>query len=295
MKMQFGNRQWRTFGRALTGLLLVIAFLAVSVLPAQLPLNPGSGDTTGGTVETRPTPREPQYVPPLLSSREQEALSSAGSLQPALLLTGDAQSLEQFQEENAARRGNRYTERELQRLEEEGADDAFLQRALIEQYGAATFPRNFGEHPYHETPSRRFATIFILSLPFTIAASLGVIGLAKLTGGNTEFNSAELLGGGLVALGLSGGVAYYDYNNVYGDRLEEVGSRRNHPAGIKGDFEARYMRELPPMQHLARTMSGLLMRELHHAERSTPCGDATVCRSGNDSALRWQAAYSMAF
>lgn len=198
--------------------------------------------------EKFPTPRDPSYVAPLLPETDLDAAGGGGDASLLLGFTGGGDLVSIFAQrqqaqQEAARRANRYGERNDQYLDETGQDQAFLEQGLLRQFSArASFPRGFGRDHYTETPGRRAGIVFLLALPIT-SAFLG--GLYELLGPGIQVNGPAdypgllgILAGGSV---FAGWIAYYDYTQTSADREHAVGHRarevyrlRNHPFGRRG-------------------------------------------------------------
>ncbi|MEQ9362688.1 MAG: hypothetical protein RIF32_00510, partial [Leptospirales bacterium] len=229
-------------------LTLVISAGWTELRAQSLNLQPGTD--SGSQLEKFPTPRDPSYVPPLLP---QSALDSANQSEAggsALIFSagggGDLVTL--FTERRAAqleaaRRADRYGERNAQYLDETGQDRALLEQNLRRQFGSSRgLPRDFGDSRYSETPARRFSIVFFLSLPITA----GVVGgLYQAFGPGVSINGPADYPALLGILGVGGVfsalIGYYDYTQMRALRAHTVGHRaresyelRNHPFGRRG-------------------------------------------------------------
>ncbi|MCR9141407.1 MAG: hypothetical protein NXI24_04085 [bacterium] len=237
-------------GRALLFACAVFAGLLApaSAVLAQA-LNLQAGGDTGNQIEKFPTPRDPSYVPPLLS---QSTLDSANETElggSALVFSGGGGDLVSLFAERraaqleAARRADRYGERNAQYLDQTGQDRALLEQNLQRQFGSARgLPRDFGKSHYTETPARRFSVVFFLSLPITAGVVGGLyqaFGPGVVIDGPADYPALlGILGAGSVFSALIG---YYDYKQTYEARAHAVGHRareayelRNHPFGPRG-------------------------------------------------------------
>ena len=132
---------------------------------------------------------------------------------------------------------SRYLERRWQHLHEEGEDLIFLERALLDQFGREGFSHELGQHPYHESPARRFQIIFLLSLPFTgIYSYLFLTILRSLAKSeDSAFTDTERGAFFALALGSSGGIAYYDSRRVqeYKASVNENGIEKQKQKGYE--------------------------------------------------------------
>jgi hypothetical protein len=220
--------------------------LSSSGLSAQtILLQPGAGSQN----EKRPTPRDPAYVAPLLPQGVSDSLGDAddSSLFLAASGSGDGDLLSLFaarrrKQAEAARRADRYGERNAQYLDESGQDRAFVEQSLLRQFGMRGLPRDFGEIERPETPARRFSVVFFLSLPFTALLASGLyqaFGPGLHVNGPADYPAlAGVLGAGAL---LSSLVAYYDYSQMQALRAHTAAhvartahELSNHPFGPRG-------------------------------------------------------------
>lgn len=236
----------RSTGIAISAALL----LAGASLHAQtLTLQPGSGTQT----EKFPTPRDPSYVPPLVPQSTLDSLNESDAGGSALIFgSGGGDLVSIFAERRraqaeAARRADRYGERNAQLLDETGQDRVFIEQSVMRQFGTSRgLPRDFGKAHYTETPGRRFSVVFFLSLPITSAF---VGGLYQLFGPGISVNGPADYPAlfGVVGVGslFSALIGYYDYSQTQalrehtaGHQAREVYQLRNNPfgpRGVKGD------------------------------------------------------------
>lgn len=230
-----------------------------STLSAQsLNLQPGAGIQT----EKFPTPRDPSYVPPLLPQSTLDEANAGDAGGSALIFSagggGDLVAL--FAERRkaqveAARRADRYGERNAQYLDETGQDRVLVEQNLLRQFGTSRgFPRDFGEAHYSESPGRRFSIVFFLALPIT---SLLAGGLYQLAGPGITVNGPAdypaLLGVIGAGSALAALIGYYDYSQMQELRSHTVGHRareaydlRNHPFGRRGVKDADTAENVDP-------------------------------------------------
>lgn len=245
-------------GAAICAIIALIGF--APALHAQINLQPGAG----AQQEKFPTPRDPSYVAPLLPQSTIDETQQGELGGSALIFSagggGDLVSL--FAERRAAqleaaRRADRYGERNAQYLDETGQDRVLLEQNLLRQFGSSRgLPRDFGDGHYSETPARRFSIVFLISLPVTA----GVIGGIYQTFGpgvtiNGPPDYPALLG--IIGIGsvFSALIGYYDYTRMAELRAHTVGHRareayhlRNHPfgrRGAKGDEAPRNTEQTP--------------------------------------------------
>lgn len=193
--------------------------------------------TIPGQSEVKPKPKDPRY---------KEAISIPGQEQAEpgaeLLFTPngqvDMQKYLEAREEYDAER-NREKERSAESQFEDWSAREKMERFALQQFGIDEYSLATKPKHEHETPLRRFTVIFMISLPITMAASYGIFSAAKGSGGKT-FNGPETAG--MIALGAlaSGGIGYYDYRNVYGNKPLSNNSFRiqnnEFPISVKKSF-----------------------------------------------------------
>ena len=107
----------------------------------------------------------------------------------------------------------RYLERRWQELDEEGEDIVLLEQALLDQFGSSGFSDELAYHPYHESSTRRFQIVFLLSLPISFVYAYALVGVFKvfLSSASSEFMATETGAALTLGLGLSGAIGYHDY------------------------------------------------------------------------------------
>lgn len=165
-------------------------------------------------------PQDPSYNPPnFLDKKKFQDLHPGGPIlgfekSDAL----SSQSLEALKEKvgilESSSFKRRYIERRWQHLDEEKEDVVLLEQAILDQFGRQGFSNKLAYHPYHESPSRRFQIIFLLSLPISLAYSYACVTFVKIllkSSNRSTFTDTDM--GLTLALGLafSGGIGYYDY------------------------------------------------------------------------------------
>jgi len=172
-----------------------------------------------------PTNRDPRYKPPQLPEYQRRRLNTGA----ASLFTGGNINIEEYYRQQEERK--RYRRRELIRRNEKDLDDlleyggeqAVMESILGRQFDQLAVPIFSEKGRYRETRVERSTTIFLLSWPITMGASLAIIRFIKSAqGANTSvLNNSETIS--LFALGTLGGAAitYYDYTQAWQEETTE--------------------------------------------------------------------------
>ena len=164
------------------------------------------------------SPSKPSYNPPafLKKGKFQDLLPPG----PVLAFQKDGKAAPQTLEKIAVLQGTsfkrRYLERQWQHLNEEGEDLVLLEQALLDQFGRQGFSDELGYHPYHESPSRRFQIVFLLSLPISMVYAYALVGLFKAFSNSlsSKFTDTERGTAFALGLGFSGAIGYYDHQRT---------------------------------------------------------------------------------
>ena len=111
---------------------------------------------------------------------------------------------------------SRYLEEEWRHLNKKKREDLLLEKSLQEQFGKQQLPQNFGKHPYHESPARRFQIVFFLSLPITALVTYGIWRGSKYLANPRENSLTAGESAGVAGIGavFSGLIGWYDYYRV---------------------------------------------------------------------------------
>jgi len=185
---------------------------------ALFPLGLASQFAPEATREQRPGVRDPRYIPPALP----EHLTPEAT--PALLFSPDGSIDLEKARENLRRaeiqKEGRAVQNRAREFYNQSENRSVYEKKVLRQFGLDEFRYADPNEPYRETPSRRFQIVYFLSLPFTAALAGGLYSLSLHSRGDvrslTFYETAGALAAGAV---LSGGIAYYDHQRVYGTSM----------------------------------------------------------------------------